>query len=92
MSLYTFDEFRGIATHNGIRSDILSHHSRGGNNGILANCYTGQNCCTGTNPCIAADVYRFADELFVVVQVVIVGNQLYVGSDHCIIIDGDATS
>lgn len=57
MSLYTFDEFRRIAAHNGIRSNILRHHSRCGNDGILTNGYSGQDSCTSTDPSITADVY-----------------------------------
>jgi len=90
MNLDVLDEFGGIATYDGVWSNVLGNNSAGSYYGILADGHTRQDDGTYADPCIAADVDGLAAKHHAVLEVVVVGDDAHVGTYHHTIVDGDA--
>jgi hypothetical protein len=92
LSSYVFNEFRWIAAHDGIRGHILSNHGSSGHDSVLADSHARQDGGTSANPSVFADVDGLAEENLAVVEVVVVGDELRIGSNHRAVVDGDTAA
>ena len=92
MNLDVLDEFGGIATYDGVWSNVLCDNGTGSYYDILAAGHTRQDDGTYTDPGIAADVDGLAAQHHAVLEVVVVGDNAHVGTYHHAIVDGDAAS
>ena len=85
--LYVLDKLSRIATYNRIGCNILGHYGSCGHYGILADSHTGQDDGSHTNPGIATDMYGFAAQHHAVLEIVVVGDDAYVGANHHAVVD-----
>ncbi len=89
---YVFDKLRRIAAHYNIRCDVFGDHGTRGHDCILANGHAGQDGGTSANPGVFADVDGLAEKDLAVVEVVVIGDELRIGSNHRAVVDGDAAT
>ena len=91
--LYLFYYLGRNATNNGIRFNVLCHHSPSSYYGSIADGYSSKNGGIGSNPYVFADVYGSIRHTLTLgrVKVVINGCQHDVVTYECTLVDGDAT-
>ena len=84
-------EARRVAGNDGVGRDIAGDNRSGADYGVLPYRHTGEDGGSGTNPGSATDAHGSQGDDLAVAQVMVVGENLRIGGNLHIVLNGDAT-